>query len=126
MMIEAKLSQFETRQKTIAMGEIIKPNRRRQLRAHEFSFDIANELIRITGVDLCRLAGVGSSTALSLIAETGLDMSKWKNEKHFTSWLKLAANNKVSGGKVLQNKTKKKKPRAALLFRMTVQGLVRP
>jgi transposase len=65
------------------------------------------------------------STALSLVAETGLNMRIWKSDKHFCSWLGIAANNKVSGGKILQNRTKRKKKKAAILLRMAVSGLYR-
>ena len=81
------------------------------------------ELARITGVDLTRLAAIGPSTALSLVAETGIDMSLWKSEKHFTSWLGISANNKVSGGKILHSRTRRKKKRAAIILRMAVSGL---
>lgn len=60
-----------------------------------------------------------------MVSETGLDMSRWKSEKHFTSWLGLSANNKVSGGRILQNRTKRKKKKAAIILRMAVSGLYR-
>ena len=31
----------------------------------------------------------------------GWDMSKWKTENHFVSWLKLSPDNKISGGKII-------------------------
>ncbi|MDO9154798.1 MAG: transposase [Paludibacter sp.] len=31
------------------------------------------------------------------MSEVGIDMTKWKTENHFTSWLGLAPNTKVSG-----------------------------
>ncbi len=45
-------------------------------------------------------------------------MNKWKSEKHFTNWLGLAPNNKISGGKVLSCSTKKVKNRANNVFRL--------
>lgn len=92
---------------------------------YEFSFDLRKELIRITGVDLTRLPGIGLSIALTLISETGLDMKRWKSPKHFASWLRLAANNKISGGRVLKSRTKPGKNKAALALRMGVSGLYR-
>lgn len=99
--------------------------RRAAKKTHEFSFNLGKEIARITGVNLMLLPGIGASTALTLISETGLDMSLWKSEKHFTSWLGLAANNKVSGGRILQNRTKRKKKKAAIVLRMAVSGLYR-
>ncbi|MCF7920792.1 MAG: hypothetical protein K9N06_12840 [Candidatus Cloacimonetes bacterium] len=41
-----------------------------------------------------------------------------ENAKHFTSWLKLSPNSRISGGKILSNNKKRKKPKAAIYFRM--------
>lgn len=38
------------------------------------------------------------------MSEVGDNFRKFKSGKHFASWLRLAPNNKVSGGKVLSNK----------------------
>jgi transposase len=100
------------------------PNKTRKAkRSHEFFFNLRKEIVRLTGVDLTLLPGIGEHTALTLVTETGLDMSLWKSEKHFSSWLGLAANNKVSGGKILQRRTKRKKNKAAITLRMAVSGL---
>ncbi|MDY6934383.1 MAG: transposase, partial [Spirochaetota bacterium] len=77
------------------------------------------------GVDLMQIDGLNSVSVLTLISETGLDASKWKSEKHFTSWLGLAPNNKISGGKILSSNTKKVKSRANNIFRMAAQSLLR-
>jgi transposase len=50
-------------------------------------------------------------------------MSKWKNEHHFTSWLGLAPNTKISGGKVISSRIMKKKHHAGQAFRMAANGL---
>lgn len=128
-MIQAKLSQFNNHANYKEMSEDIskKVVKRRKLiqRPHEFSFNLKDEIIRITGVDLTLLPAFGISTALAMISETGLDMKLWKSGKHFTSWLGTSANNKVSGGKILQNRTKRKKKKAAIMLRMAVSGLYR-
>ena len=61
----------------------------------------------------------------TIIAETGLEMSYWKSEKHFYSWLKLCPDNRVSGGKLLSSKPRKTKNRAAAMFRLAAQGAMR-
>jgi transposase len=86
---------------------------------------IQNELKRITSVDLTQIDGLNTTNLLTLISEVGLDMTKWKTEKHFTSWLGLAPNNKISGGKVLSRKTKKTKNRAGNVFRLAASTLSR-
>ncbi len=35
------------------------------------------------------------------MSEVGLDMSRWKTEAHFASWLGLCPDNRISGDKVL-------------------------
>jgi hypothetical protein len=41
----------------------------------------------ITGVDLTRIDGVDVMVAQTVMTEVGLDMSPWKTEAHFASWL---------------------------------------
>jgi transposase len=60
------------------------------------------------GVELLNINGVGSSTVLTLISETGMDLSKFKTAKHFASWLGFAPNRKITGGKVISSHTRKK------------------
>lgn len=66
------------------------------------------------GIDLMAIDGVNVSTILSLISEIGKDLSKFPSAKHFSSWLRLAPNNKKTGGKVIKSHTPKKKNNFAL------------
>jgi transposase len=75
------------------------------------------------GVDVTEIFGINEVSALSIISESGTDMSKWKTEHHFTSWLGLAPNTKVSGGKVISSKIMKKKHYAGQAFRMAALSL---
>ena len=59
------------------------------------------ELFRISGTDLTRIDGIDVMTAMTILSEAGWDMSKWKTEHHFVSWLRLCPDNKVSGDKVI-------------------------
>ena len=61
--------------------------RPKQARRHEPHFDGRTALSRISGVDLTRIDGIEGLTAQPLIAEIGLDMSRWKTAKPFASWL---------------------------------------
>lgn len=83
-------------------------------------------LHRITGgADLSQLDGIGPYGALQLIAEIGTDMSRWRTEKHFTAWLTLAPNNKISGGRLLSSKTQPSANRAAAVLRRAAMSLTR-
>lgn len=74
------------------------------------------------GVDLLEVEGIGVSTLLTLLAEVGLDLSKFPSEKHFVSWLALCPNKKVTGGKVLSSKTRKNTGRLSQAFRQAANA----
>lgn len=87
------------------------------------SFALTQHLHRISGVDLTQIDGISSMTAMTIISEWGLDMSKFPTEKHLGSWLGLAPNNQVSGDKVLRSKSKKVVSRSATALRMAASSL---
>ena len=62
------------------------------------------ELWRFAGVDLTRIDGIGTESALTLLTEAGLDLTAFPSEKHFVSWLRLAPRTAFSGGKPLRHK----------------------
>jgi transposase len=97
--------------------------RKQKLKKHEFPMEMGNELIRITGVDLKKLPGIGVSSILYIISEIGVDLSPWRTSKHFASWLGLSPGNKVSGGKRLSGKTKPCANRVAIILRMAANSL---
>lgn len=95
-------------------------------RDNDPAFEIRLPLHHLTGgVDLTQIDGIASHTALKLVSELGTDMSRWPTEKHFTSWLTLAPNNKISGGRLLSARTQPSANRAAAILRLAVMGLSR-
>jgi transposase len=92
---------------------------------HDLSFDATAELYRISGVDLTAVPGLQAHTVLKVLSEIGLDMTRWPSAKHFGSWLGLAPNNRVSGGKILSRRTKPTANRAAAALRVAAQSLHR-
>lgn len=61
------------------------------------------------GTDLLAIEGMSYSTVLALMSEVGIEgIKKFTTAKHFASWLRLAPNNKVSGGKVLSSRVQKR------------------
>ncbi len=89
------------------------------------SFDATEHLYRMTGVDLTQIVGLNTPTVLTIIAEVGLDMSRWPTSKHFASWLGLCPGSKISGGKNFSSKSKPSANRAAHAFRMAAYSLHR-
>lgn len=88
-------------------------------------FDVRAMLYQLTGIDLTEIHGIGSSVALSLVAECGTDLSRWPTEKHFTSWLCLSPGCKISGGKVLSSHTRKSNSRVASQLRLVASTVGR-
>jgi transposase len=92
-------------------------------RKNKLSFDVKSHLIRITGVDLTAIPGIEAASALKIISEIGLDLSRWKSSKQFASWLGLCPGNKVSGGKQLGGKSKRTSNFAASTLRIAASSL---
>lgn len=89
------------------------------------AFDLASELQRVIGVDLTVIDGVDVMTAQTILSEVGLDMSKWKTEAHFASWLGLCPDNRTSGGKVLSRGTRHVANPLATALRMAASTLIK-
>jgi hypothetical protein len=103
--------------------EPLPPPRRTQSGVNEPRFDIRSPLYTMCGgVDITQVPGFGPLHALKLIAEIGTDMSRWPTDKHFTAWLTLAPQNKVSGGKRLSSRTQPSANRAAQVLRMAAMA----
>lgn len=67
-----------------------------------------------------KIEGLSHSTILTIISEVGPEgFTKFPTAKHFTSWLRLAPNNKISGGKVLSSKTPKGSNRLKIALRQS-------
>ena len=52
-------------------------------------------------------------------------MTRWATDTHFTSWLTLAPQNKISGGRLLSSRTQPSANRAAAIFRLAAMNLGR-
>ncbi len=92
---------------------------------NRFSFNATRYLKSILGVDATKIFGISELLATEIVSETGVDMSKWPTKKHFASWLNLAPNNRISGGKMLKPKKSKKKNKAGQAFLMAAYALQR-
>ena len=89
-------------------------------------FEIRSVLHHLTGgTDLTQIHAIAPYTALCLISEIGTDMSRWPSAKHFTSWLAIAPNNKVSGDRILSSRTRPSANRASALLRLAAVNIGR-
>jgi len=87
------------------------------------AYDGRSLLYQLLGVDLVAVDGLNEVTAQIILSEIGTDMSRWKDDKHFCSWLGLAPHNDISGGKVLRSRTLKTHNRAGQAFRLAAQAV---
>ncbi len=95
---------------------------RRSSKATEPTFDARDLLFRWSGQDLTVIEGIDQSTALNVLAEIGIDMSKWPTENHFVSWLGLCPQHRGSAGKIKNRRLRGGANRAARAFRLAGQG----
>ena len=76
------------------------------------------------GIDLMAIEGISHNTVLAIMSEVGYDgIKKFKTAKQFTSWLRLAPNNKVSGGKVLSSRIGKGSSRLKTALRNAANSI---
>lgn len=87
--------------------------------------DMREVLYRKFGADLTAIEGIGVTTVLVILTEVGPNVSSFKTEKHFCSWLGLCPDNRISGGKVLSSHTRRVINRASDALRMAAVTLER-
>ena len=105
--------------------EELLPKKKKKQNKNSPHLHLAAELQRISGVDLTRIDGVDVMVAQTLVSEVGLDMSRWKTEAHFASWLGLCPDNRISGDKVLGRGTRHVLNRAATALRLGASTLLK-
>ena len=75
-------------------------------------------LMKLTdGKDPSQITGLSDYIMLQEISEVGTDLSKWKTEKHYTSWLGLSPG-KHSSGKSNKKRKLYKNTRAGQIFKL--------
>ena len=52
-------------------------------------------------------------------------MGKWKSSSHFSAWMNLVPNTKITGGKVISSRMQRKKNYAGLALRMSSSNMSR-
>jgi hypothetical protein len=68
--------------------------------------------------DLTRIDGIDVMTAMTILSEAGWDMSKWKDEDHFVSWLRLCPDKRISGDKIIGKGRLPSKNRVTIALKM--------
>jgi hypothetical protein len=76
------------------------------------------------GIDLLKIEGVSYATVLTIMSELGPDgFTCFETAKQFTSWMRLAPNNKISGGRILSHKVPKGSNRLKKAFRQAANSI---
>lgn len=96
-----------------------------RLTKNEFPFNARLLMQGIVGIDLCNIPGLSETTVVKLISEIGTDMGKWKSSIHFSAWMNLVPNTKITGGKVISSRMQRKKNYAGLALRMSSSNMSR-
>lgn len=101
------------------LAPVVASVQRRKKRKNKNSppFDVDAALLRLIGVAVAAVGGIGPVIAQTIVSEIGTDMSKWATDKQFACWLGVAPHNDISGGKVLRSRTLPTRNRAGQAFR---------
>lgn len=103
--------------------------RQRGRKPNDPRFDVRTALYYVTGVDLTELEGIADVTALVVVSEIGLDMSRFPSVRHFCAWLGLcplvrqSGRNKKGQKKVQSSRTRPGRGRAAQALCLAASGL---
>ena len=106
------------------LNEKYKNKKRVPRQKNDPKFDVDSVAYEMTnGVDLTEIEGVKLTTILVMMSETGFDIvDKFKTAKHFASWLGLAPNRKITGGKTMSSSTPKVKNPLSIALRMAANA----
>ena len=92
---------------------------------HVPSYNVSAYVAIITGCDPVKIPGIGPQSALQLLAELGHDMTRWPTVKHFCSYISLAPQHNISGGKVLSSRTRPGTHPATIIFRQAAAVIIK-
>jgi transposase len=99
--------------------------RTRGRKSNDVRFDACGPLFRALGVDLTEIEGIDVGTALVILAEIGVDVSKFPTEKQFASWLGLCPSMHKSNRTEKKRGPRRGKNRVALALRLAARALVK-
>jgi transposase len=120
--VEAELANFPNRagEKTHS----VKP-RKRGRKSNDVRFEATGPLFKALGVDLTLIDGIDVGTALVILAEIGVDVSRFPTEKHFASWLRLCPPQNQSNKTNRSRRNRKGTSRVTIALRMAAQSVGR-
>src|SRR6202795_2654489 len=122
--LQQYLQQLEDRSHGAGLPEEKRKERlRKKKKGNAPQFDLRAELFRMTGTDLTQVDSIDVMTAMTIISETGWDMSKWETDDHFVSWLRLCPDNRISGDKIIGKGRLPTNNRVSIALKMAANAL---
>jgi transposase len=94
-------------------------------KSNDVHFHATEPLFKALGVDLTLIDGIEVNTALVILAEIGVDVSRFPTEKHFASWLRLCPQLEQSNQRRKKRSPRRGKSRLAQALRMAAQAVSR-
>jgi transposase len=120
--VQAELAKFSNRAGEKA--RTAKP-RKRGRKSNDVRFDATGPLFQALGVDLTMIEGIDVATALVILAEIGVDVSRFPTEKHFASWLRLCPPQHESNHTNRRRGHRKSTNRVTIALRMAARSVGR-
>jgi len=117
------LQQREDRSQGAPLPEEKRKTRLKKKKGNAPQFDLREGLFRLIGTDLTQIDCIDVMTAMTVISEAGWDMSKWKTEDHFVSWLRLCPDNRISGDKIIGKGRLPTNNRVSIALKMAASSL---
>jgi len=99
--LEQYFQRREDRSQGAGLPEEKRKTRFKKKNGNKPQFGLRADLFRMSGTDLTQIDSIDVMTATTILSEVGWDMSKWKTEDHFVSWLRLCPDNRISGNKII-------------------------
>jgi transposase len=104
-------------------ASIPKPRRIEHVRKNVLTFDARSLFFEILGQDLTQIDGISTGTVSAFLAEVGINVDAFEDEKHFCSWLRLCPGKNTTGGKNRSGKNRPTTNRLATALRIAAQTL---
>ena len=117
--VEAELTKFPNR----AGDKTHRVKRNRGRKSNDVRFQATGPLFKALGVDLTLIDGIDVGTALVILAEIGVDVSRFPTEKHFASWLRLCPPQNESNETSRSRRNRKGTSRVTIALRMAAQAV---
>ena len=106
----------------VSNTQVVKSSKRPHIKNRP-KYDVETLSMKYFGVNLLTVEGIGENTVMTFISEIGTDILKFPTKKNFTSWLRLAPNNKKTGDKTMSSRTPKGKSIMANAFRLAANTI---